>query len=198
MNLEGEVAVVTGGGRGIGRAIAIMFANEGARVCICSRNRENLENVAKEIQEKDGQALPLETDISDETKVEEMINEVINRFGGIDILVNNSGIGGPTAPIHEMKGEEWREVIDINLNGLFYCTKYIIPTMIDKGSGNIINIGSIGGVNAYPLRTPYNASKAAVASFKKWLKPDGKLIILEHVHPKTRRRKLVHNVINPA
>jgi len=163
MKLRDKVAIITGGNDGIGRIIALTFVNEGARVCICGRRKEKLDQVEEEIKRKGGDVLSLVVDISQEEAVEAMVSKVIERFGAIDILVNNASFEGPTAPIHEIAGGDWRKVVDINLNGLFYCTKHVLKVMIPRKSGNILNIGSIAGVYAYPLRTPYNATKWAVA-----------------------------------
>jgi len=163
MKLPGRVAIVTGGGRGIGRAVARVLAREGAHLCLCSRDGERLAATAAELQEAGTEVLAVRTDVTREEEVAAMVDRVLARFGTVDVLVNNSGIGGPTAPLQEVDGAAWREVIDTNLNGLFYCTKHVLPVMIGRRSGAILNIGSIGGVYAYPLRTPYNASKSAVA-----------------------------------
>jgi len=163
MKLEERVAIVTGGNSGIGRSIALAFVQEGAKVCICGRNEKNLESVEQEIREKGGEVLAIPADVSREKDVENTVARTVERFGTIDILVNNAASAGPTAPIQEIAGDDWRQVVDTNLNGLFYCTKYVLKTMIPKRAGNILNIGSIAGVYAYPLRTPYNATKWAVA-----------------------------------
>ena len=164
MKLENKVAIITGGNDGIGRVIALTFADEGARLCICGRRKEKLDQVAEEIRKKRGEhVLSVVADVSQEEEVERMVSGTVDRFGVIDVLVNNASFEGPTAPIHEIAGGDWRKVVDTNLNGLFYCTKYVLRDMIPRKSGNILNIGSIAGVYAYPLRTPYNATKWAIA-----------------------------------
>lgn len=163
MKLEGKVAIITGGNAGIGRSIALAFVDEGAKVCICGRSRENLNGVEQEIKDKGGQVIAVETDVGLENDVENMVQRTVTHYGTVDILVNNAASAGPTAPIHEIMGDDWRQVVDTNLNGLFYCTKYVLKTMIPNRTGNILNIGSIAGVYAYPLRTPYNATKWAIA-----------------------------------
>jgi NAD(P)-dependent dehydrogenase (short-subunit alcohol dehydrogenase family) len=163
MRLKEKVAIITGGNGGIGRVIALSFAKEGARIVICGRRRTLVEKVEKEIAESGAEVIGIVADVGVEKDVESMVARVVARFGTIDILVNNAAAEGPTLPIHEMEGKDWRAVVDTNLNGLFYCTKYVLRTMISKRSGNILNIGSIAGVYAYPLRTPYNATKWAIA-----------------------------------
>ena len=163
MKLKQKVAVITGGNAGIGRVIALRFAQEGARVSICGRRRDLVDKVENEIREGGGEVIGSVTDVGKEEEVKSMVAQTVERFGTIDILVNNAAAEGPTAPIHEIEGKDWRTVVDTNLNGLFYCTKYVLPIMIAKRTGSILNIGSIAGVYAYPLRTPYNATKWAVA-----------------------------------
>lgn len=162
MKLKEKVAIITGGNDGIGRVIALTFVEEGARVSICGRRKEKLGQVEEEIRGRGGEVLALLTDVSKEEEVESMVAKTVEHFGTIDILVNNAAAEGPTAPIHEIDGDDWRAVVETNLNGLFYCTKYALRVMIPRRSGNILNIGSIGGVYAYPLRTPYNATKWAI------------------------------------
>jgi NAD(P)-dependent dehydrogenase (short-subunit alcohol dehydrogenase family) len=163
VKLKNRVAIVTGGSQGIGRAIALALAREGSRLCLASRSKDKLDFVADEIREIGQPVLTVRTDITREEDVEILARQVMEYFGTVDILVNNAGIAGPTAPIYEVEADSWRSVVDTNLNGLFLCTKYVLPLMIANRSGNILNLGSIGGVYAYPLRTPYNASKWAVA-----------------------------------
>jgi NAD(P)-dependent dehydrogenase (short-subunit alcohol dehydrogenase family) len=162
MKLRDRVAVVTGGNGGIGRVIALTLAQEGARLAISARGEEKLRQVEQEIKGKGGEVMSAVADVGVEGEVESMIARTVERFGRIDILVNNAAAEGPTLPIHEMSGEDWRAVVDTNLNGLFYCTKHVLRIMIPRRSGNILNIGSIAGVYAYPLRTPYNATKWAI------------------------------------
>ena len=163
MKLKDRVAIITGGGQGIGRVLASVMAEEGARICIASRSLNKLEETASEIRKHGADVLVSRTDIASETEVEAMVRRTVEHFGCLDILVNNAGAEGPTAPIHEIRSEDWRAVVDVNLNGLFYCTKHALKVMIPRKSGNILNIGSIAGVYAYPLRTPYNATKWAIA-----------------------------------
>ncbi len=162
MKLEQKVAIITGGNSGIGRVMAHAFAREGARIAICGRRKEMVEKAEQELSAGGTEALGVVADVGVEKDVQSMIEKVVARFGTIDILVNNASDEGPTLPIHEIDGKDWRAVVDTNLNALFYCTKYVLPIMLPKRSGNILNIGSIAGVYAYPLRTPYNATKWAI------------------------------------
>jgi NAD(P)-dependent dehydrogenase (short-subunit alcohol dehydrogenase family) len=162
MKLKEKVAIITGGNSGIGRVMALSFAREGARIVICGRRRELVEKTENEIGKSGAEVIGIVADVGVEKDVKSMVAKAVERFGTIDILVNNASAEGPTLPIHEIDGNDWRAVVDTNLNALFYCTKYVLPVMIPKRSGNILNIGSIAGVYAYPLRTPYNATKWAI------------------------------------
>jgi NAD(P)-dependent dehydrogenase (short-subunit alcohol dehydrogenase family) len=163
MKLKEKVAIITGGNRGIGRVMAFSFAREGARIAFCGRRRELVEKAENDLGKMGAEVMGMVADVSVEKDVESMVAKTVERFGTIDVLVNNASAEGPTMPIHEMEGKDWRNVVETNLNGLFYCTKYVLRVMIPKRSGNILNIGSIAGVYAYPLRTPYNATKWAIA-----------------------------------
>lgn len=159
MQLEEKVSIVTGGGKGIGRIIAIRFAAEGAAVTVAGRNKDSVESVAQEIRERGGRALATLTDVADEASVREMVSATLASFGQIDILVNNAGIIGPTAPVTQVDLKEWKETLDINLTGAFLCARHALPAMIERRGGRIINITSIAGLMAYALRSPYAVSK---------------------------------------
>ena len=159
MRLDGKVAVITGGGRGIGRAIALRFAAAGASVVISGTSAEALEQTARELEAGGARAIRVIADVADETAVEQLIARTVEAFGRLDILVNNAGIAGPTAPVTEVKREDWERTLAVNLTGAFLCAKHALPHMIRQQSGRIINITSIAGLQAYALRSPYCASK---------------------------------------
>jgi NAD(P)-dependent dehydrogenase (short-subunit alcohol dehydrogenase family) len=165
--LKDKVAIVTGGGQGIGKAIALAFAAEGARVVVAARNLPNLEKAAAEIAVKGGTAKAVQTDVTKEAEVERMAIETVNTFGGIDILVNNSGIGGPTCMVVDLKLEDWMEVINVDLTGSMLCCKHALKHMIPQKKGAIINIAAEGGRtgdgrSGYPMRSPYCCAKMGV------------------------------------
>jgi len=153
--LDGKVAVVTGGNRGIGRGIAQALAAEGAAVALTARKAEEAERAAGEIG---GRARGYPCDVRQDDQVARLFERVENDFGGADVLVNNAGIG-LFGPLVEMKPEDWRAVIETNLSGVFYCCRAAIPQMRRKGGGYIFNISSLAGKNAFPNGTAYNASK---------------------------------------
>lgn len=159
MKLENQTAIVTGGGRGIGKEIVLALAREGANVLLAARDQQALESVAQEVREMQRQAIVIKTDVSLEAQVNAMVDAAIKKFGRIDILVNNAGIVGPTAPVTNVTREQWDEVLAINLTGAFLCARAVIPHMLEQHSGAIINIASIAGKFAYALRSPYAVSK---------------------------------------
>jgi NAD(P)-dependent dehydrogenase (short-subunit alcohol dehydrogenase family) len=153
--LEGKIAVVTGGNRGIGRGIAEALHGEGATVVLTARKAEDAERAAREVGPR---ASGFACDVRVQSSVEKLFAEVASRFGGCDVLVNNAGIGA-FAPLAEMNPDDWRAVIETNLNGVFYCCHSAIPQMKRRGGGYIFNISSLAGRNAFPNGTAYNASK---------------------------------------
>lgn len=159
MEFTGQTIIVTGAGYGIGKAIALAFGRQGGNVVLAARSKEKLEAVAKELKAMNTKPLVIALDVSKESEVAAMVKQVQQASGRIDVLVNNSGIGGPTALAKDVTGDQWRETIDINLSGAFYCAKYVSEVMIAAKRGNIVNISSVAGRIGYPLRTPYAASK---------------------------------------
>jgi NAD(P)-dependent dehydrogenase (short-subunit alcohol dehydrogenase family) len=164
MRLRGKIAIVTGGGAGIGKAIALTFAREGATVVIAGRTVSNLEKTCEEITTADGKAAFVQTDISDEQQVIHLVNETVRLFGRIDILINNSGIAGPTAKVVEMDLSKWSETLAIDLTGSMLCAREALKHMIPRKSGAIVNIvseaGRAGdGRAGYPMRSAYCCSK---------------------------------------
>lgn len=160
MKLQNRIALITGGGRGIGRAIALAYAAEGADVVVAARTAAQVESVAQEITSQfPVKALALACDVSDVSSVEEMFQQTQKSFGrSPDILVNNAGIA-ESAPITKTDDALWQKHLAINLSGSFYCTRAALPSMIDRGWGRIINIASIAGKTGAPYIAAYSASK---------------------------------------
>ena len=169
--LDDRVAVITGCGRGFGRAIATLFAREGALLSVCDViPLEDLEDgVGSEIESLGGRVLCFRTDVSDEGQVRSMVRDTIDEFGTVDILVNNVGISGPTKECLEITLGEWDRSMSVNLGGTFLCTKAVLPEMIRRGRGRIINLSSITGKNPMPYRTPYATSKMGIIGFTRSL-----------------------------
>ena len=169
MELEGKVAIVTGGGRGIGRAIAKVMAREGAVVTLAARSLDQLRATADEIQDDGGRCLVVETDVTSEESVNRMAKETLEAFETIDILVNNSGIAGPTALCEETTIDDWNQTFAVNVIGPFLCCKAVLPVMKAKRWGRVINISSMSGKRPLVRRTPYTSSKMAVMGFTRTL-----------------------------
>lgn len=167
--LAGKVSIVTGGGKGIGRAIATAFAEAGALVTIAARGRAELEQVAAAIGERGGQCLALATDVSSPEQVGAMVAATVEKFGTVDVLVNNSGIGGPAANLEEITPAQWEETVSVNLSGPFFCCRAVLPIMKRKRYGRIINISSISGRRPLPQRTPYAATKLGLIGLTRTL-----------------------------
>jgi len=159
--LAGQVAVITGAGRGIGRAIALTLAELGARTVLCGRSREALEQTSATIQNSGGQSSVIECDVTDLHSVEALAERIERTFHRIDVLVNNAGIGGAGGPLHLLAPDNWDRVLNTNLRGVYYCIRSLAPLMINsKGrNGHIINISSLAGKNALPNGAAYAASK---------------------------------------
>jgi 3-oxoacyl-[acyl-carrier protein] reductase len=160
-NLTGKSAIVTGGGTGIGRAIAIALAKEGVKVVVCGRRDAPLDEVVQEILGIGGQALGVQADVSDVKDIDRVVNSAMDVFGSVDILVNNAGIGGGGA-IHTHSVREWDEILAVNLRGPFLMSRAVLPAMRSKRSGHIVNISSESGLEYYPEDGAYGISKHAL------------------------------------
>lgn len=171
MKLENKVAIITGGGQGIGRIYAQRFAQEGAKVVIADIVLDNAQRVAKEIEANGGQALPLYTDVASEASTMEMARETVARFGGLDILLNNAAFyyGLRRVPWDAWSLDEWNKQWAVNVVGTWLCIKAAVPYMIKQGKGKIINVTSSVVYTGQPLMLPYNCSKGAVAAMTKAL-----------------------------
>lgn len=169
--LANKAAIVTGGGTGIGRGIALALAGEGARLVICGRRKEPLDELAHEIRQagqEAGEILAIQADVSDEAQVEGLVNTTLEAFGSVDILVNNAGIGGGDR-IHIQGVSDWDRVIDVNLRGPFLMAKAVLPTMRARKSGHIINISSESGLEYYPGDGSYGISKHALNALGEYI-----------------------------
>ncbi len=169
MRLASKVAIITGGGSGIGEVTAKFFTKEGADVILVGRNLDKLNRVASEIKASGKNAVAIRADISSESEVQAVAEQAIRQFDRIDILVNNAGVINDPVQFHEMSDRAWNELIDTNLIGTFRMTRAVLPSMIEKKSGSIVNVSSVAGMRAIekvPLSV-YNTTKAGVIMFTK-------------------------------
>lgn len=165
ISVEGLRVMITAGAAGIGRAIARAFADEGARVHVCDVDEAALDAFAKECPE----ARVTRADVSSIADVDAFFDQAQSWLGGLDVLVNNAGIAGPTARVEEITPQDWDRTLAININGQFYCARRAVPLLKEAGGGSIVNLSSTAGIMGFPLRTPYAASKWAVVGLTKSL-----------------------------
>ena len=169
MNYQGKTAIVTGGTRGIGRAIAEALAREGLNVCVGARNVDELKQTVRELESVGGAgATGAACDVRVYEECEALIAHAVEELGGVDVLVNNAGIG-LFKPVEETSAEEFRAVLETNLFGVFHCCRAVLPEMKRRGGGYIINISSLAGANPHPRMAAYNASKFGLNGFSEAL-----------------------------
>lgn len=167
MRLRDKVAVVTGAGTGIGRATAVLFAREGARIVVGNRTPATGEETVNQIRQAGGEGRYVKTDVSRSEDARNIINTAVQAYGQLDILFNNAGIGGPGKELADTTEEEWDLIINVNLRGHFLCAKYAIPHMRARGGGVIINMSSVLGYLMLPHCTAYCTTKAAIIGLTK-------------------------------
>lgn len=161
MLLKGKVAMVTGAGRGIGKAISLRFAEEGANLILCARTATKLQEVADAVRAAGRSCLSAVVDVTKEDEVAGLVKRGIEQFGQIDVLVNNAGISNPK-PFLETTNGDWDEALRVNLMGIIYCTRAVLPGMLQRGAGSVVNIASAAGLRGLPGSPAYTASKSAV------------------------------------
>lgn len=169
MKLKDQVALITGGGRGIGRAIARRFAAEGAAVLVTARTAGEIESVANEIRQAGGRAQAFAANVARPEDCEKLVAAVRRHFGRVDILVNNAGIFGPVRPAVEISPAEWNDVLAINLSGAFYLSRLLLPEMCSRNCGIVLNISSIAAKTAFAMNAPYASSKAGLLALTRSL-----------------------------
>jgi len=173
LNLDGKCVLVTGASSGIGRACAEAFAGLGCRLMLLARRADRLETLAAELDANPGvEVLTAVVDVRDRSAVEAWVDELPVEWRGIDILVNNAGLARGLTPLHEGDVSDWEEMIDTNIKGLLYMTRAVLPAMVDRGRGHVINIGSIAGHEVYPGGSVYCATKHAVTAINRTLAID--------------------------
>lgn len=170
--LKDKVAIVTGGGSGLGRADCIELAREGCKVVIADCDPTGAKQTAAHVTQAGGEALVVGVDVADSDSVQTMVQQVLERYARIDILVNNAGVVGEMARVHEVSEASWDQVMNVDLKGTFLCSKYVLPTMLEQHGGTIINIASVSGFIASNTAAAYTAAKHGVVGFTKQLAYD--------------------------
>ena len=165
MSIKGKVAWITASGGGIGEAIALTFAKEGAKLVLCDINEEGLKNVADKCKTIGAEVLAVQYDAGCIESTNNVFKKAVERFGTINILINNAGIAGPTDGVEDVDADEWDKTLEVNLRSHFYCTKLVVPGMIKAGGGKIVNISSTAGKRTHINRTAYASSKMGIIGF---------------------------------
>jgi NAD(P)-dependent dehydrogenase (short-subunit alcohol dehydrogenase family) len=184
--LAGQVAIVTGGGRGIGRAVALALAEAGAAVAVGARSVAQIEQTARLIGAAGGTALALQTDVTDRCAVEALVSETERRLGPVDLLVNNAGVFGPIGPIWETDPDEWWSSLASHVRGTLLCSWAVLQTMAEHGRGRIINVASRSGAQTHPYTSSYAVAKAAM------------LRLTDHLAAETREKGISVFAIYPG
>jgi len=167
MTLDGKIALITGAASGIGRASAVILAEQGASLILSDVNVEGGEDTADRVIKGGGQAIFTRCDVSKSADVEAMVKMGVEKFGGLDIAVNNAGIARLQTPIDKIEEDQWDAIMNINLKGVWLCMKYEIPAMLERGGGSIINVASLAGLVGTPYGSDYGASKHGVIGLTK-------------------------------
>ena len=192
--VAGKIAIVSGAAAGIGRATALRLAEEGAKICLGDIDRTGAESCAADIRARGGEAFPLALDVAEEADWRRIINATVERFGGLDILVNNAGIAF-AAGLEETTTEQWRRIMAVNVDSVFFGCKFALPAMRESGGGAIVNISSILGLVGSPVQAAYSATKGAVRLFTKGVALEcaeaGWNIRVNSVHPAYIRTPMV-------
>ena len=171
--IKDQIVVITGASSGIGAACAKVFAQAGAKLILVARRQERLQELADELsKEFSCQLHLLSLDVRDRASVESAFSSLPDAWSDVDILINNAGLSRGLNKLHEGSIEDWEEMIDTNIKGLLYCTRFLVPGMVNRGKGHVVNLGSIAGHQTYPGGNVYCASKAAVKSISEGLKQD--------------------------
>lgn len=165
MELEDKVVVITGGGRGLGRSIALALASEGARLVLAARTESELNAVRDEVKALGAEAIVVPTDIADPQQIEHMAKVTLDAFGTVDVVVNNAGTGTVLGPVQDTTLEYWESMMNVNARSAFLVTKAFLPTLLEKRSGHVINISSVVAKKGVATASAYCASKAAMGAF---------------------------------
>lgn len=166
---ERRVTVVTGASQGIGRELAVAFGEEGDIVVLAARNEPNLEETASMVMSAGGEPFVVPTDVTEVASIEAMAEAILGRFGRVDVLINNSAVGGPSGRLWELDPADWQATFDVNITGVFLVSRAVLPSMLENGSGSIINIGSVSGKRPLFGRSAYTSTKMALVGLTRTL-----------------------------
>jgi len=197
-NLEGQVALITGAGRGLGRAFSLGLAKAGMRVAVVARSADQLAETVSLIQAAGGTAIAIAADVSDPDAVKQMAQEVRQSLGPIDLALNNAGAGGPFGPTWEVNAEQWWRSFETNMRAPFLCCREFLPDMIARGRGRIINVASGAGTRAIPYMSAYVTSKAALIRFTETVAVEAKKsgVSLFSIQPGTVRTAMAKELLD--
>jgi NAD(P)-dependent dehydrogenase (short-subunit alcohol dehydrogenase family) len=197
--LAGQVALVTGGGRGLGRVFAQTLAAAGAAVAVAARSGDEVEETAALIEDAGGRALALPLDVTDNSAVAGAVAATQRQLGPVDLLINNAGVSGPLGPIAEVDSAAWWRTFEVNLHGIFLCARAVLPGMLARGRGRIINVSSSAGTVPWPYVSAYAISKAAVLHFTENLAKETRKrgITVFAIHPGIVRTAMLEGALQP-
>jgi NAD(P)-dependent dehydrogenase (short-subunit alcohol dehydrogenase family) len=200
MQLENRVAIITGAGRGIGQAIAMAYAKEGAKLALAARTLRELKETAQQAEALGAEVLVIPTDIADPVQVDEMVRRTVDEYTTVDILVNNAGIHGPVGPLQDIDVSHWMRTFQVNVLGAVLCCRAVLPVLLQQNRGKIINLtgGGVGLVSGTAYRTAYHASKAAIMRLTEDLPLElaGKNIQVNVMEPGSHRTRLVEEMLD--
>ena len=198
--IQDKIVVITGASSGIGYSTAKALAKKGAKIVAGARRIDRLENLKKEITEDDGEIIICETDVTKKSDCDNLIKQAIDKYGTVDVLINNAGLM-PLSFVKSLKIDEWDRMIDVNIKGVLYCTAAVIPTMVEKKSGHIVNISSVAGRVVFPAGSVYCATKHAVTAFSEGLRQElsvRKNIRITSIEPGVVQTELTNTITEKA
>ena len=198
--IQDKVVVITGGSSGIGYSTAKALAKKGAKIVAGARRLDKLETLKKEITDDGGEIIICETDVTKKSDCDNLVKQAIDKYGTVDILINNAGLM-PLSFVKSLKIDEWDRMIDVNIKGVLYCTAAVVPTMVEKKSGHIVNISSVAGRVVFPAGSVYCATKHAVTAFSEGLRQElsvRKNIRITSIEPGVVQTELTNTITEKA
>ena len=198
--IQDKVVVITGGSSGIGYSTAKALAKKGAKIVAGARRLDKLETLKKEITDDGGEIIICETDVTKKSDCDNLVKQAINKYGTVDVLINNAGLM-PLSFVKSLKIDEWDKMIDVNIKGVLYCTAAVVPTMVEKKSGHIVNISSVAGRVVFPAGSVYCATKHAVTAFSEGLRQElsvRKNIRITTIEPGVVQTELTNTITEKA